>query len=73
MLLEKRLFLLIDQVHDVVVVAHNEHHLLSEHSQTVLSACQAGELNWHVTHTLRSNLVPILNFLQYLVQRDVEV
>lgn len=47
-LLEERLLPVIDHVHDVVVVAYNQHHILTEDSELVLLGAQSGELDGHV-------------------------
>ena len=62
-----------NHVHDVVVVTNDEHHVLAENPESVLSSVQSGALDWHVDKTLRSNLVPVFDLLKHLVQLSVEV
>lgn len=73
MLLEERLFLIIDGVDNIVVISDDEHDVLSEDSQLLLSLEKSRDVvrNGHKTKSL--NFCPIRNFYDDLVQVTIKV
>ena len=73
MLLEKVSLLLVDQVHDVVVVTNDQHDVLSVNSESVMFGRKSSKLDWHVDQTLGSNLVPVFDLDKYFVESSIEI
>ena len=73
MLGEQLLLLLIDQVHDVVVVSHDEHDVLLEDAELLTSIVELGQVDVQVHETVLGHLRPIVYFDQDLAQLRIEI
>ena len=73
MVIEEFLLLLVDDLHDAVVVAHDEHDVLTQDAQLFLTGVQLDQRLRESDKTVRLYLVPVLNFKQQLQQVSVEV
>jgi len=73
MFIEKRFFLLIDQIHDVIVVSHNEHDIFLENTKLLTAMIELGQVDVQVDEAVLCHLGPILNLNQYLAQFGVKV
>ena len=68
MLLEKQLFLLADQVHDVVVVTHDEHDVLLQDAKLLTTVMQLSQIDMQVDKAMLLYLVPVVNFNRDLAE-----
>lgn len=71
MLLKEFPLSFVNKYHDIVVISHNEHHILSQNSETILIVIEPGQGVWDCDHSLE--FVPVLDFNQDLEQFGVEV
>ena len=72
-LLEQVLFLAFDQVHDVVVVAHNQHHVFLQDAKLILAVEQLGQVDVKVHKTVLGDLIPVANLDQDFSEICVEI
>jgi len=72
-LLEERLLLIVDGVNDVVVISDDEHDVLSEDSQLLLSLEKSGDVVRNGDEAKSLNFCPVRDFNHDLVQVTVKV
>ena len=73
MLLEELLLLRTDQVHDVVVITHDQHHILLEDAQLLTAHVQLRQVDVQIDKAVLLHLVPVVDLDQNLAQIKVKV
>ena len=70
---EQLLLVLVDELYDVVVVAHNQHHVLTQLPQSISFRILTCQRRWDLQRVQGLDFVPILHLNQVSQQLGVEV
>ena len=73
MLLEELLLLITDQVHDVIIIPHDQHHVLLEDAQLLTALVQLRQVDVQVDKAVLLHLIPVVDLNENLAQIKVKV
>ena len=73
MLLEELFLLITDQVHDVIIIPHDQHHILLEDAQLLTAPMQLRQVDVQVDKAVLLHLVPVIDLDENFAKIKVKV